>query len=130
MFLKEEELEEEKAYLLNNMLYKHVLRNQRDFQKVYKNGKSKSDKLIVLLYGKNDYSYNRIAFLASKKVGNSVKRNRARRLMKEAYRNLNLNLASGYDIILVARNTINDTKCCEVEKSIKNAIYRTKELEK
>ena len=112
------------------MLNKHILRNQRDFVRVYKNGKSKSDRLIVVLYGKNNLSYNRIAFLASKKVGNSVKRNRARRLMRQAFKNLKLEIKEGYDIIFVARNTINDTNCYEVEKSIKNAISRTKELGK
>ncbi|HKK96277.1 MAG TPA: ribonuclease P protein component [Anaerovoracaceae bacterium] len=112
------------------MLNEQILRNQKDFKKVYKKGKSKSDRLIVVLYVKNNFSYSRIAFLASKKVGNSVKRNRAKRLMKQAFKNLEIELKEGYDIIFIARNTINDTKCYEVEKSIKNAISRTKELRK
>lgn len=79
---------------------------------------------MVLFYKKNGLSYNRIAFLASKKVGNSVTRNRARRLMKESYRQINERIAVGYDIIFIARNTIINTKCADVKKSIEAALKR------
>lgn len=108
------------------MLKKDVLRRKEDFNRIYKKGKSIGDRYIVLFYKKNQLSYNRLAFLASKKVGNSVRRNRARRLMKENYRLMKDSLKDGYDIIFIARNTINDRKACEVEKSMKHAIARAK----
>ncbi|NLY82112.1 MAG: ribonuclease P protein component [Clostridiales bacterium] len=110
------------------MFSKYILRNQKDFSAVYRYGKSKSDRFLVLLYKKNNLSYNRIAFLASKKVGNSVRRSRARRLMREAYRLTEIKITEGYDIVIVARKTINDVKCMEVEKSLRSAIKRTHEL--
>lgn len=87
------------------------------------------DKYVVLFYKKNGLPYNRIAFLASKKVGNSVFRNRARRLMKESYRELQKEFRTGYDLIIIGRNTINGTKCQEVIKSLKSAANRGKLLE-
>ena len=63
---------------------------------------------------------------STKKVGNSVKRNRARRLMKEAYRLSDMKIADGYDFIFIARNRIVDAKCWNVQKSIESALRRTK----
>ena len=92
------------------MLKKDILRRKDDFTYIYKKGRSVGERYVVLFYKKNNLSYNRIAFLASKKVGNSVERNRARRLMKENYRLLKDDIKSGYDLIFIARNTINDKK--------------------
>ena len=112
------------------MLKKNVLRKKSDFSSIYNKGKSVGDRFVVLFYRKNNLPYNRTGFLASKKVGNSVKRNRARRLMRESYRHIQDKLPSGYDFIIIARNTINDKKCNEVEKSIFSAFKRTGVLKK
>ena len=61
---------------------------------------------------------------AEKKVGNAVLRNRARRLMKEAFRQTEETLPKGYDLLFIARNTINDSKCADVKKSIEAAFKR------
>jgi ribonuclease P protein component len=107
------------------MLKNNVLRKNSDFSDIYKKGKSVGDRYIVLFYRKNGLSYNRTGFLASKKVGNSVERNRARRLMKESYRSLAEKISTGYDLIIIARNTISGKKCADVEKSLYSAFKRT-----
>jgi ribonuclease P protein component len=103
------------------MLKPHVLRNKKDFASLYKKGKSLGGRYIVLFYRKNGLSYTRRAFLASKKVGNSVKRNRARRLIRECYRFLEERLPKGYDVLFIARASIADkkVKCGDVEISMK-----------
>lgn len=106
------------------MLKKDILRKKDDFTGIYRKGKSIGERYIVFFYRKNGLSYNRTAFLASKKVGNSVKRNRARRLMKENYRFLGKNIKEGYDIIFIARNTINEKKAGDVGKSMRRAISK------
>lgn len=113
------------------MLKRNVLRKKSDFSAIYNRGKSVGDRYVVLFYRKNDLPYNRTGFLASKKVGNSVKRNRARRLMKESYRQLQDRLPDcGYDFIIIARNTISGKKCADVERSLHSAFRRTGVLEK
>ena len=107
------------------MLKKNVLRRKSDFTSIYKRGKSVGDRYVVVFYKKNGLPYKRLAFLASKKVGNSVARNRAKRLMKESYRNIAGSLPEGYDFIIIARNTICGKKCAEVEKSLNSAFRRT-----
>ena len=103
-------------------LRKEILRKQNHFNAVYRKGHSKGSRYVVVLYKRNGLPYTRVAFLASKKVGNSVKRNRARRLMKESLRTMNASLNEGYDIIFVARNTINGRKCEEVRKCMYGAL--------
>ncbi len=107
------------------MLRNDVLRKQADFDAVYKRGRSVGDKYVVLFYLKNGLDHNRTGFLASKKVGNSVKRNRARRLMRESFRHIAEELPQGYDIILIARNTIPGRSFMEVDNSIIHAFRRT-----
>ena len=68
--------------------------------------------------------------MVSKKVGNSVKRNRARRLMRESVRTSDAEIRQGYDLIIIARNTINGKKCADVKKSIEAALKRLKVIEK
>ena len=112
------------------MLKKNVLRKKSDFSSIYGRGKSVGDRFVVIFYRKNNLPYNRTGFLASKKVGNSVRRNRARRLMRESYRHIQDRISSGYDFIIIARNTINDRKCSEVERSLISALKRTGVLKK
>lgn len=112
------------------MLKKSVLRRKQDFTAIYNRGKSVGDRYVVLFYRKNNLPYNRMAFLASKKVGNSVTRNRARRLMKESFRLTELSIPTGYDFILIARNTIARAKCAEVQKSLESAFKRTGVIKK
>ena len=99
-----------------------TLRNQNDFSRVYNHGKSRGGKFAVVLYRKNGLKYSRTAFVASKKVGNSVNRNRARRLMRAAVRALASGIASGYDIIFVARAPILECKERDVERQIRKSL--------
>ena len=106
------------------MLKNNVLRKDADFDNVYKRGRSVGERYVVVFYIKNHRDINRTCFLASKKVGNSVRRNRARRLMRERYRLRKDRLPIGYDIIIIARNTITGRTFFEVDKSIKRAFSK------
>lgn len=105
-----------------------VLRNQRDFDNLRKHGRSFGSASVVLVLNKNNEALNRKAFLASKKVGNSVVRHRATRLMKEAFRQINKEkvITKGYDLLFIARPTIINLKCADVKKSIEAAMKRAK----
>lgn len=112
------------------MIKKNILSNQRHFKSVYQKGKSRVSRFVVVLYKKNGLSETRVAFVSSKKVGNSVQRNRARRLMRESYRLLGVPVVSGYDIIFVARNAINGKKCDEVRRGMYGALRKSDLLRK
>jgi ribonuclease P protein component len=99
-----------------------VLRKQKDFNRVYKKGKSKGNRFTVILYRKNGLDYTRTAYVASKKVGNSVARNRSRRLIRESFNTFRDNVIPGYDIIFVARKGIDDHSMQEVSKCIYRSV--------
>jgi len=99
-----------------------TLRKQSDFSRVYKQGKSRGGRFAVILYKRNGLKFTRTAFVASKKVGNSVKRNRSRRLMRAAYRAIEPNVKRGYDIIFVARAAITECRETEVERQLRKTL--------
>jgi len=105
-----------------------VLRKQEDFDRLRNKGNSVGSRFVVLVWLRNNLGYSRKAFLASKKVGNSVVRHRSTRLMKESLRLIEKEreIPQGYDLLFIARNTILDSKCADVKKSIEAAMKRAK----
>jgi ribonuclease P protein component len=101
-----------------------ILRYKRDFDRLYKKGKSWGEKHVVVFYIANGLPQTRKAFLASKKVGGAVARNRARRLMKESFRKMEREVRSGRDILFIARSTIAHSGCAEVEASMRKALEK------
>ena len=68
------------------MKYSESLKKNRDFQNVYKKGKSYANRYLVMYVLKNDTERNRLGISVSKKVGNSVIRHHVTRLIRESYR--------------------------------------------
>lgn len=73
---------------------------------------------VVIYYSKNRTGELRLGITTSKKIGNAVKRNRARRIIREAFRNVSPYLRRGYDYILVARGKTPFLKSTDVEKQL------------
>ena len=112
------------------MNFSESLKKNTDFRKVYHGGHSKANKYLVIYIRKNGTDKNRVGISVSKKVGNSVERNRARRLMKENYRIWKGEIKEGYDMIFIARSTINGQKAFDVGKSMKRALHKAKMFQK
>ncbi len=74
-----------------------------DFLRAYRRGKSVSDPCVVCYVMPNRLSVTRLGLTTSKKIGNAVARNRARRVLRAAYREIAPQILPGYDIVLVAR---------------------------
>jgi ribonuclease P protein component len=85
---------------------RHRLAHSEDFARVRRQGRSWSHVLLVLLAARNGLAYTRFGFVVSKRVGMAVVRNRVRRLMREAARARLDQIASGWDIVLIARSPI------------------------
>lgn len=95
------------------------LKKDSDFRKVYKYGKSVANKYLVMYILNNKLEYSRLGISVSKKVGNSTVRNKVKRRIREAYRNLiDENVKSGYDIVFIARVSSKDVDYKAIEKSV------------
>ena len=76
------------------------------FRKLYRHGRKKGCRYIVVYVQKNKLSVNRLGITVGKKFGNSVQRNRMKRLIRENYRILNKDIMQGYDIVIAARPSV------------------------
>ncbi len=79
------------------------LNHDSQFKKLYKKGKSCVLPSLVVYVRENGQGINRIGITASKKIGNAVTRNRAKRRIRELYRVNLVKLKAGYDFVIVAR---------------------------
>lgn len=94
------------------------LKKNRDFQNVYKNGKSKANKYLVMYVLENQSESNRLGISVSKKVGNSVIRHHLTRLIRESYRLNSSMFNSGLDIVVIARESARDKKFKDIESAL------------
>ena len=106
----------------------HRLRRSADLERVRQEGGTWRHPLIVYLACKNEQDASRFAFVASRRVGNAVQRNRARRLMREAVRKHLDDIQPGWDCILIARQSILQTNFVEVETAVLQLLNRAKLL--
>ncbi|MBP7176361.1 MAG: ribonuclease P protein component [Thermoclostridium sp.] len=81
------------------------IKTNRDFQRIYRKGRYAVSRGLVIYMQPNPLKINRIGITASKKYGNSVQRNRIRRLIRESYHTLMYQIKPGFDFIIVARRT-------------------------
>jgi ribonuclease P protein component len=58
------------------------------FREVYQSGKSLHGSLMTLVSLSRSPDHGRVAFVAGRKVGPAVRRNRAKRLLRESFRGL------------------------------------------
>lgn len=114
-----------------NMLYTEILNDNKDFLTLYKKGRYFASKYSVIYVRINGRSFNRLGITAGKKVGNAVQRNRAKRLIRQAYRNVEIDLPIGIDLVIVARShlcTVKSQEYCDYMKKKAvgeiSAIYR------
>ncbi len=99
------------------MRYRAICRN-REFSRMYAKGKSYVHPQVVLYVLKTKNRPTRVGFTATKKVGNAVKRNRARRIMKAALSEHLAKDAKGFDLVLVARVQTPTLKSTQLSKTI------------
>src|SRR2546425_4291998 len=80
------------------------LRRTGDFKRVYDRRRSASDDWLIIYGCENDLDYLRLGLSVSRKVGSAVRRNRLRRLYREAFRLTKHLMPPGLDLVLIPRS--------------------------
>lgn len=94
-----------------------VLKQNSDFRRAYGRGKSYSDPALVTYVLKNNRAgICRMGITTSKKIGNAVERNRCRRVIRAAFREVLPLVSGGYDFVFVARTKTKFIKSTQVKK--------------
>ena len=89
-----------------------IIRDNREFRKVYRVGTSSAGSTLVTYVLKSRTPGYKVGITTSKKIGGAVSRNRARRVIRAAFSQLAPDVKSGY-IVFVARK-----KTCFVKSDI------------
>lgn len=96
------------------MLFTDVIKESKVFSSCYK-AKYVSCSFAVCYFKRNKMALNRFGITAGKKIGGAVQRNRAKRIIRAAYRNCEKYVPIGYDMVFVARKEILEKKTSDLE---------------
>ena len=85
------------------MQKQYRLTDSRSFDYLYRHGAAYRNALLVLYVVKSRFSTPRVGFSVGKKVGDSVRRNRTKRRLREAFRFEMSRIRTGQNYVVVAR---------------------------
>ncbi len=108
--------------------YLEKLHKNADFNKVLKNGKKLKTAFvnIYVLNRKDNNEIRRLGLITSKKVGNAVCRNKAKRRLREIFRTNKHKLTSGLDIIFILKPQINLTGYGKLKSTVLDCLKNAK----
>ena len=98
------------------------LTSATDFKRVRREGKSYAHPLVILVANPNGLNAPRFGFTAGKAVGNAVRRNRAKRRLREALRGYLPFMLGGWDVVLIARPKLIDADWSELRTAIEHLL--------
>lgn len=97
-----------------------ILKENKDFRRVYYRGKSEASPCLVTYVFKNGLKETRVGITSGKKIGGAVQRNRARRVIRAAYALQQGAFKTNYDIVFVARTRTTQVKMQQVAQEMEN----------
>ena len=97
------------------------IKENYQFRAAYKKGKTIVLPCAVVYVNKNRFHNVRLGITAGKKIGNAVKRNRAKRVITAAFRSCLPRIKEGYDFVIVARLRVLSVKSQFVAESFNKA---------
>jgi len=111
---------------------RYRLRLRRDFQRIYARGRRSSSATMTLIQMRAGHPDELlVGFSVSKKVGNAVTRNRVKRVLREAFRELQPKIKTGCRMIFVVRPSIVENGRVEyqsVRRTMEHLIARSELL--
>ena len=101
-----------------------TIKSKRDFERVFSRGRRFNDQLLRIRVAASDEGApSGVAFVAAKRLGNAVFRNRCKRVLREATRLCGLP-GDGYDVLLFATSRTHDSSPEQVASSLRKLLKR------
>ncbi|WP_068675952.1 ribonuclease P protein component [Oceanobacillus sp. Castelsardo] len=107
------------------------IKNNEEFQFVFKKGKSFANRQLVIYYiEKPEQNHFRVGLSVGKKIGNAVTRNRIKRYLRQAFQELEQQIRYPHDIVIIARNQTKNMGYEEVKKSLTHLLFKERLLKR
>ncbi len=104
------------------MSHSNRLTSATEFRRVRRTGKSYAHPLVLLIAAQSKNEQYRYGVTASRSIGGAVERNRAKRRMRSALHDFDLN--PGWDLILVARPGLDKAPWDKLTRAIGNLLKK------
>lgn len=111
------------------MNVKTTLKQNYEFRRLYRRGKSAASRLLVVYALPTKRTDSRIGLTVNVKLGGAVARNRCKRLLREAYRLQKSQMQGSYDFVFVARGGLVEADCQAACKSMQHCFAQLGLLE-
>ncbi|TWT00628.1 MULTISPECIES: ribonuclease P protein component [unclassified Planomicrobium] len=106
------------------------IKKNKEFQTVFKKGKSFANRQFIVYVLKNEQPAFRIGLSVSKKVGNAVTRNRIKRYIRQTFLELEHDLLPNADYVIIARQQAATLDFHESKKSLEHVLKIARALPK
>lgn len=85
-----------------------------------------SNRFVALRFSQNNSSYNRYAFVVSKRIDKkATARNRIKRLVRKCIEEKDKDLKKGYDMIFIIRKNITDLSSASINEQVKEILVKS-----
>lgn len=102
------------------------IRRRAEFQRVFETGRRWQGRFVTVLVAPNEAGGPRLGIVASRKLGDAVRRNLAKRLIREVFRqNTPLLDRQGVDIVVIPRRELFDAAYSSLETDFRSVLRRS-----
>ncbi len=106
---------------------KNRLRKKRDFELTFRDGRISAGRFFILKKRKNNLFFPRFAFVSPiKNEKKAVKRNKGKRLFREAVRNILSLVKENVDVIFILKKGADEKNIEEIKKDIERVFKKIK----
>jgi ribonuclease P protein component len=104
------------------MVALEMIRSAVDFRAIQTDSRSRAHPLLLLRYRRNDLERTRFGISTGRRVGSAVVRNRVRRRLRAVLRRLAVDIARGWDVLIVARPAAASASQAELEATLERLL--------